>query len=63
MRKRKTSTTKGGARAAKKTNVAKREQTNIIDSANRWFGIATLVSKCWFLLESLPWDYLHHHLK
>lgn len=60
MRKRKPSKTTGDACAAKKTNVAKRERTNIFDSANSWLGIANLIFRAWPLLESLPWDKLHH---
>ncbi len=63
MRKRKPKTTIGSARVAKKANVGKREWTNIVDGANRWLGIATLVSRCWLLLKSLPWDEIHHLIR
>lgn len=63
MRKRKPKTTIGSARVAKKANAGKREWTSIIDGANRWLGIAALVSRCWLLLESLPWDEIHHLIR
>jgi hypothetical protein len=50
----------GNARIAKKTDVGTREPTNILARANYLFSIASLVSKCWWLLQSLPWDKLHH---
>ncbi len=63
MRRHKPSKTTGNVRVAKKTNVAKREQTSIIDSANRALGFASLIFRLWQLLESLPWDKLHHLLR
>jgi hypothetical protein len=63
MCKRKPSKTTGNVRIAQKTNVAKREQTNIIDSANRWLGFTTLLIRSVGLLESLPWDKLHHLIR
>ncbi|HHY6930564.1 TPA: hypothetical protein ACV4T7_004519 [Burkholderia ambifaria] len=60
MKKRKPSKSTGNVRVTKKTNVAMREQNNIVDRANHWLGIVTLVAKCYWLLESLPWDKLHH---
>jgi hypothetical protein len=60
MCKRKPSKTTDNVRIVQKTNVATREWTNIIDRANRWLGIATLLIRSVGLLESLPWDKLHH---
>jgi hypothetical protein len=50
----------GDARIAKKTDVVKRERTNVVESANRWLGIVTLLIKFVTLLQSLPWEKLHH---
>jgi hypothetical protein len=57
---RKPNKTTGNARIAQETNVAKREWTNIIDSASRWLGITTLLIRLVVVLESLPWDKFHH---
>lgn len=50
----------GDARIAQKTRVVERERDDFVTSANRWLGIIILVCKGWWLLESLPWDKLHH---
>jgi hypothetical protein len=63
MCKRKPNKTTDNVRIVQKTNVAKREQTNVIDSANRVLGITTLLIRSVVLLESLPWDKIHHLIR
>ncbi|WP_186210300.1 hypothetical protein [Burkholderia gladioli] len=63
MKKHKPSKRIGSVRVAKGTGVAKREQTNIIDRANRWLGVMLLVSRSYELLKSLPWEVIHNHLQ
>jgi len=60
MCKRKPNKTTGDVRVAQETNVAKREWTKIIDGASRWLGITTLLIRFVLVLESLPWDKVHH---
>ncbi|MBU9324753.1 hypothetical protein KTE24_29105 [Burkholderia gladioli] len=63
MKKRKPSKGIGNVHVAKGTSVAKREQTNILDRANRWLGFVLLVSRSYELLKSLPWEVIHNHLQ
>lgn len=60
MVKHKRSTTTGNVRIVKKIKTAKREQNSLFDRASQWLGVATLLCKCWGLLESLPLDHLQH---
>ncbi len=50
----------GRVRTARKAHIVKREQNDYVTSANRLLSVAMLISKLWWLLESLPWDKLHH---
>ena len=60
MRKHEPSKTISGAGAAQEADVDKRGRVNFLDSANRWLGITNNILKLLVLLQSLPWDKLHH---
>jgi hypothetical protein len=60
MRKHEPSKTIRDIRVAKEAGVDERGRVNFLDSANRWLGITNNILRLLLVLQSLPWDKLHH---
>ncbi|PTR03336.1 hypothetical protein C8K18_102446 [Paraburkholderia sp. GV068] len=60
MREHKPTKTISDIRVAQEAGVDERGRVNFLDSANRWLGITNNILKLLVLLQSLPWDKLHH---